>query len=64
MSNTDVLIYESGRRRGLAECPCRRNPGAADLVDGEDAGAWCWRALVWALLLGLVAIGLRGRGRK
>ncbi len=31
--DTDARVYEAGRRRGLAECPCGTNPGAADLLE-------------------------------
>jgi hypothetical protein len=89
-------IYENGRRRGLADCPCGGNPGAADPLTYEDGVRECedthallrrrWRvaeqerterscrrayrnglrvgsmrALVGVALLGLAAIGLRGR---
>lgn len=43
-SDTDALyarIFESGRKRGLAECPCGTQPGAEDLLryeDGYDEG--------------------------
>ena len=39
MNTTDTAIYESGRRRGLAECPCGQNPGAADLLERETPTA-------------------------
>lgn len=31
-----MLGYESGRKRGRAECPCGTNPGAEDLLTYED----------------------------
>lgn len=60
-----VAAYEAGRRRGLAECPCGRNPGAADLLDddgyaaGQQQGAWAaLLACLW-LLVAATALGRR-----
>lgn len=74
-AGTAATAYESGRRRGRAECPCGTDPRADDLLDyhdglhagfrigrrqGERHGSV--RALVVVAVLGLVAVGL-GRER-
>lgn len=66
--DVNARLYEAGRRRGLAECPCGSNPGAADLLtyeDGYDAGvlAGAGRALLALLALAIGAAWM-GRGRR
>lgn len=72
-SGLDVVyarIYESGRQRGLSECPCGRGDAGADLLDYDDGiedghrfgqrqGALV--ALLAMAGLGLVALMLRRR---